>query len=301
MLNPSPVRAGFDAVKRAPSLAVIEIAWRWIFGLVATVLLLLGLRAFLAGLSVSPADEAALRGSDVTLAFAALMHLFQEQGVWERFFGISFAVVVPSVLVWVAAATLGRVTVLKRLLLRPRVDASAVLYLTIARAALLFVCIALWYLWMIACAFIAMSGDNPDYPLYLLLSFLALPFIAIGWGILNWILSFAPLFVARDSLPAMQAYNGALSLTRQERSRFISVTTWLGIPRVAAMILVLVFALVALLVIQSPVTATVLLTLVTLVYCALADYLYVVRLAAYSQIADKTVAMEANALLPPER
>jgi hypothetical protein len=285
MINSSPIRAGFDAVKRAPAVAVIEIAWRWTFGVIATVLLLFGVRAFLAGLNVSPADEQAIRGSDPSIAAAALAHLFQKKGVLQRFFEIAAALVVPTVLVWIVTATLGRIAVLKRLLGVAHINAAGVLYLTIARAALLFACILLWYLWMVICAFIAMTGEAPNYPLYLLLSFVALPVIAIGWGFLNWILSFAPLFVARDTAGAMESCRRALQLAREERAAFVSVTSWLGFPRLAAMVVVLILAVIALFAIQSAVFASAVLTLVTLLYCAFADYLYVVRLAAYAQIA----------------
>jgi hypothetical protein len=283
MANSSPIRYGFDAVKRAPAVAVIEIAWRWTFGVIATVLLLFGVRAFLAGLSVSPSDEQAIRGSDPSMAAAALAHLFQQQGVLQRLFEIIAAVVVPSVLVWIVTATFGRIAVLKRLLVVPHINTAAVLYLTVARAALLFACFVFWYVWMVICAFIAMTGEAPNYPLYLLLSFVALPVIAIAWGILNWILSFAPLFV--DAAGAMESYRRTLRLAREERAAFVSVTSWLGFPRLAGMVLVLILAVIALFAIQSAVFATVVLTLVTLVYCAFADYLYVVRLAAYAQIA----------------
>ena len=290
MNNPSPIRAGFDAVKREPAVFAIEIAWRWTFGLIASVLLLFGVRAFLVGLNVSPGDEQAIRGSDPTLAAAALAHLFQQQGVLQRFFEIAAAVVVPTALVWIAAATIGRIAGLKRLLGCPNVAPAPVFYLTLARAALLFACIALWYLWMVICAFIAMTGEAPNYPLYLLLSFLALPVIAIGWGILNWILSCAPLFVARDGLDGMESYHRAVQLAREERAEFVSVTSWLGFPRVMAMAVVLFLAVIALFVIQSALVATIALTLVTLVYCAFADYLYVVRLAAYSYIGANRIA-----------
>jgi hypothetical protein len=294
MINPSPIRYGFDAVKGAPAVAAIEIAWRWTFGVIATVLLVFGVRAFLAGLNVSPGDEQAIRGSDPSTAAAALAHLFQQQGVLQRFFEIAGAVLVPTVLVWIVAATFGRIAVLKRLLGAANIEASAVLYLTIARAGLLFACIVLWYLWMVICAFISMTGEAPNYPLYLLLSFVALPVIAIGWGILNWILSFAPLFVARDAVGAMESYHRALQLAREERAEFVSVTSWLGFPRIAAMVLVLILAAIALFAIESAVFASVVLTVVTLVYCAFADYLYVVRLAAYSYIGANRIAAAGN-------
>src|SRR4051812_35896882 len=115
MSEPSPIRAGFSAIHQKPGIAAIEIAWRWSFGLVGTILLLLGTKAFLAGLRVTEADEQAFNSHSPTLIAEALMHIVQQAGVLQRFFGIVGAVAVPSALAWVAAATLGRAATLKRL------------------------------------------------------------------------------------------------------------------------------------------------------------------------------------------
>jgi hypothetical protein len=295
------LRQAFRLIHSQPATVGIEIAWRWIFGSVATVLLLLGAKAFLAGLNVSPGDEAAIRGSDPTIIAAALMHLFQQPGVWQRFLAIAFAVALPSTLVWTAAATFGRVAVLNRLSPASNVDRGAVLLLTLARVVLLIACVVLWYVWMVLCAFIAMSGDEPNYPLYLLLSLLAFPVIAIAWGVLNWILSLAPVLAARDGSPARRAYSDTLQLVRLRRGQFMSVTTGLGLPRLAAMVVALIAATVVLIATNSVLIGSLAIAIISLAYCAFADYLYVVRLVAYSQIADKTLSVESNPLLHQER
>src|SRR5690348_9429270 len=112
----SPIRAGFEAIHQSPAIAFIEIAWRWTFGLVGTLLLLIGTKTFLAGLKLSEGDEQALRGHDPTLIAAALLHTLQQPGVIERFFAIIAAVAVPSVIVWIIVAALGRTAVLRRLM-----------------------------------------------------------------------------------------------------------------------------------------------------------------------------------------
>src|SRR5438270_4647710 len=133
----SPIRAGFAIVNQNPAIAAIEIAWRWIFGLVATILLWLGARAFLAGLKVSEGDEQALHGKDPTMIAAALMHIMQQGGVLRIFFTILIAVAIPSAVVWIIAATLGRAATLKRLLPSPDVNVKSILGLCVSRVALL--------------------------------------------------------------------------------------------------------------------------------------------------------------------
>src|SRR5690242_17012954 len=137
MSESSPIRAGFAAIHQNPVIAAIEIAWRWSFGLIGTVLLWLGTRAFLAGLKVSEGDEQALHGHDPAMIAAALTHILQQGGVLQRLIGIVTAVALPSAIVWIIAATLGRAATLRQLMPASRANMGAILGLTIARAALL--------------------------------------------------------------------------------------------------------------------------------------------------------------------
>ena len=294
MSESSPIRAGFAVVNQNPIIAVIEIAWRWAFGLIGTILLLLGTRAFLAGLKVSDGDEQALRGHDPTLIAAALLHILQQSGVLAKFFAIMAAVAIPSAIVWIIAATLGRAATLKRLMPFSNVNVKRILGLTASRAVLLVAAIAVWYLWMVLCALLTITRDGPNNPLYLLLSILALPVIAVVWGILNWILSLAPVVAVRDGSSAWKAYTDAVRLVRRNRGQFTSVNTWLGLPRLAAMLIVLVLAILILVVIDSVVVGSIALTIISLAYCAFADYLYAVRLAAYAQIGAENLATLPN-------
>jgi len=294
VVTASPIRYGFDVVKRAPAAVLLEVAWRWTFGLVATVLLVLGARAFLRGLNLTAADEQALQGHDPATAAAALMHAFQQPNVWSHFLSIAFVVAVPSAVVWIAAATLGRAAVLRQLLGLDNVDHAPIFYLTSARVAALFTAFVLWFVWMFICAFISMRGEEPNYPLYFLLSLLGLPLIALGWGLVNWLLSFATMIAARDRLGALRSYGETLRLARQERRPLMSITSWLGIPRLVALIFLLIITVLVLIVVPSAIAAGLVLTVITLAYCAFADYLYVVRLAAYGQVADKRFTAQAN-------
>jgi hypothetical protein len=285
MSQAPPIRAGFAIIHQNPGIAVIEIAWRWTFGLLATVLLLLGSKAFLAGLKLSKADEQTLRGNDPTMIAAVLVHILQQAGVWQRLFAIVAAVAVPSAIIWIIAATLGRAATLKKLMPGADVNAKAILGLNIARATLLFVAVIAWYIWMVLCAVITISPSESINPLYLLLSLLALPVIGLIWGLLNWILSLAPVLAVSEGAGAWKLYADTVTVARRHRSKFVSVSTWLGLPRFAGMVIALVFAIIVLIATDSVLVGTVALAIISLAYCAFADYLYVVRLAAYAQIA----------------
>src|SRR5205807_7296271 len=128
-----------------------------------------------------------------------------------------------------------RAATVKRLLPSSDVNVKPILGLTTARAALLVAAIAAWYVWMVMCALITVTRSEPNYPLYVLLSLVALPVIAIAWGVLNWILSLAPVIAVRDGSSAWKAYSDTVSLVRRRRGECTSVSTWLGLPRLAAM------------------------------------------------------------------
>lgn len=284
MNDSSPIRVGFAAVNRSPAIVAIEIAWRWTFGLVGTILLLLGTRAFLARLKVSEGDEQALQGHDPTMIAAALLHILQQGGVLQRLFGIIVAVALPSAIIWIVAATLGRAETLKKLLPSSDVSVQTIFWLNLFRAGLLLVVVIVWELWMVLCNLLTITRDGPNYPLYVLLSMLAFPVIAIVWGVLNWILSLAPVIAARDGSSARKACGDTVRLVRHNRGQFSSVSSWLGLPRLAAMAIMLFFVVTMLIAIESIIVASIALAIISLAYCAFADYLYVVRLAAYAQI-----------------
>ena len=285
MTESSPIRGSFAAIHQNPVVVVIEIAWRWAFGLLATVLLWLGARAFIAGVKFSEGDGQALRGHDPTIIAAALTHILQQPGVMQSLCLIAASVAVPSAIVWITAATFGRAATLKRLIPGGTVNLKAILGLNIARAGLLFVATFSWWLWMVACSFVVMSPGETLNALYLLLALMVLPVIGTLWGLLNWLLSLAPIVVSHPAGTAWNAYTETVGIVRKFRGKFASVSTWLGLPRLAAMVITLIFAIIILIATDSVVIGTVALAILSLVYCAFADYLYVVRLAAYAQIA----------------
>src|SRR5256885_8767638 len=134
MSQTSPIRAGFAVINENPIVAVVEIAWRWTFGLIATVLLWFGARAFMAGLKLSEGDEQALRGHDPTMIAAALMHILQQPGMLQHFFAVIAAVAIPSAVIWIIVATVGRAAILKHLMPESGATLKAIAALSAARA-----------------------------------------------------------------------------------------------------------------------------------------------------------------------
>jgi hypothetical protein len=119
------------------------------------------------------------------------------------------------------------------------------------------------------------------------------------WWALNWLLSLAGLFAVRDSEDAVGAIAAAVSFCRERTGAVFAVSTWTGLAHLVAFVAATTAASLPLglagLLPWRLVVAAVL--LVTLVYFAFADWLYMARLAGYVFIAETPLALLAP--LPP--
>ncbi len=117
--------------------------------------------------------------------------------------------------------------------------------------------------------------------------------ICYVWWALNWLLSLAQMFAVRDGEDAVGAISSAVSFCRERWAAIVAVSTWTGLAHLAVFLgattvisvplglaAVLPWRLVALGVV-----------LVTLAYLAIADWLYMARLAGYVCIAETPEAL----------
>ena len=123
--------------------------------------------------------------------------------------------------------------------------------------------------------------------------------ICYVWWALNWLLSLAGMFAARDGEDAVGAISAAVALTRERTGAVFAVSTWTGLAHLVALVGAFTLASMPLglagLVPWRWVVAGIL--LVTLSYFAFADWLYMARLAGYVCIAETPQALLAP--LPP--
>src|SRR5690349_2027792 len=103
---PNPLASGFRAVLRDPKLLLIEVAWRWLFGLTAGALLLFGRQFALDAIRLSRADSNALMSNDAFRMAQAALNILIASGPQLAKFA---AVAVPVVsLLWIFLGALGR-------------------------------------------------------------------------------------------------------------------------------------------------------------------------------------------------
>lgn len=270
--------------------------WRWSFGTAAALLLTLTLFEYLDTLPVTPADILLLKSRHPVLVSRTIAHIFSGSSL--RFVEALIALFVTLAAAWVIVASLGRAATLKALLGHFRGEDSTSSSETPSRwhlrslVGLNFFRVAGTLAAAAAClaplAFTnAISRPNPPAPGAAFLILMAtLMLVGLAWSVINWFLSLAAVFVIADGCNTFGAISAAADLCRARAGPVFAAGTWFGLAHIGG------FA-VASWVVMLPLGAAGLLpvgviligvALVTLLYFAFADFLYMARLAAYVAI-----------------
>jgi hypothetical protein len=124
-----------------------------------------------------------------------------------------------------------------------------------------------------------------------------------AWNGLNWLLSLAALFVVADGEDTFGAMRAAVDFCRTRFGPICAVGTWFGLAHLGVFTIATFLAFLALgLIGLLPLAITFMGVLfVTLLYFAVADFLYVGRLAAYVATLELPAVPVAEALpsIPP--
>lgn len=291
MTSRSPTRDGFHAMFHRPSAGFIEVLWRWTFGAVFLLLLSFCVLAYLQSLPVTRAQMFFLGSGQTALVLQTLQKILQ--GSAPRLVRAFVTLLFTSTLGWIILASFGRAATLKILLSDGVLDGSwdkrklrlnSIVLLHCFRAAALWVAAILS-----AAAFFMLSmagGDNASLPGATLLALLLITVIWLAWGILNWFLAVAAIFVALEDCNAPSAVTRAIELCTSRLSGTLAVSIWFGLTRIAALYAMGLFGL--LLIGVAPVISAAMLaaTMAALLgYFLMADFLYIGRLSAYISLA----------------
>jgi hypothetical protein len=314
MSMPSPTFEGFRASFRRPSLILAEIAWRWTAGAIAWALLLFWFVEYLDTLPVTNGDVTLLSTRQPFLVGRAIAHILH--GSLNRaVMAASFAVIALSLL-WIVAASIGRIATVRALLdyFRRGVagDVSAetgdateprpmrsLLGLSFLRAALMLAAL-LAFVGAAVLAGFASTAANPQPGLVFVLFLPLAGLIGIVWSALNWVLSLAGIFVVRDGEDALGALSAAVTFSRERSGPVAAVSTWTGLAHLTVLSVAGTAVSLPLAFIHVAPSRLVIggVTLVALLYFAVVDWLYMVRLAGYVWIAEMRDALAESAPLP---
>ncbi len=269
------MRAGFRALVRQPSLVLGEIAWRWAFGLAAWTLVLVAARRILNQVDLTPVELLLARQSDLLqIADACARILVQVLPQLGR----ECLVLVPAMtILWIAAATLGRAVTLQALLSSPvHAHFGQLTALNLLRAVFT---LATFVALLGALFFVGTIIPAQNLPAAAAMSVVVAVLVAFFWSIVNWFLALAPLWIVRDGRPALRAIGDSIHLLQRSPQPYLGVASWFAFIRAVALLAAVFAAVIAA---QAPPAAAIALEIViALVYFAVADFLYIARLAAY--------------------
>jgi hypothetical protein len=311
-------RSGFRTVVRRPSVLLAEIAWRWAFGAAAWTLIIFAIRRILAHVDITQAELLIARRSDVVLiadACARILVQVLPQLVRECL------VLAPAIaILWIAAATLGRAITLRALL---SIDSSSgppffrpvlaeeggdsegpadlhfgrLLLLNCLRTTFMLVAIIAFFGGLLF-AGLAFPSQNPALTIAIGLSLAAL--VGFSWSLVNWFLALAPIWIVRAGRTVLKSIADSLNLYRRDRPAYLGIASIFGVFRAAVLLGAIIAGVVAAQ--ASPRAAVAGSVVIALVYFAVADFLYIVRLAAYMALDESsqllTISSQPNSPEP---
>jgi len=314
----SPTAEGFRVAFRRPSLTLAEIMWRWTAGATAAALILFGLFEYLDTLPVTNGELLFLRTRHPYLVGEAIAHILR--GSLNRV--VMAGLLAASMLggLWIVAASVGRIATVRGLLEYFRAEVAgirndgerdvasnvsttsavlpALLRLNFLRAAVALAAVFGFVGASILAGF-ASPDTNPQPGLVFFLFLSVAGLICLAWWALNWVLSLAGMFAVRDGEDAVGAISAAVTLCRERTGPVFAVSIWTGLAHLIAFVGATMVACMPLgfagVVPGRLVVAAVI--LVTLVYFALVDGVYMARLGGYVCIAEMPEVLFAP--LPP--
>jgi hypothetical protein len=326
----SPTLEGFRAAFRHPALGTAEIAWRWSFGAAACLVLAFSFLEYVDTLPVSSADLLLLRTRHPFLLSRAISDILRG----SAFHFVTAAIVLFTALSigWILAVSLGRAATVQWLLDYFRQRAQDLNSATGAEfqssvisnmpssppsatsgghvssmAGLNTLRVALTLAATFGClGAIILSGfaSSPRHPRPGLVFLLFVPLFGLvwlTWSVLNWFLSLASIFVIRDQEDTFGSVSAVVNLCRERLGPITAVSFWFGLAHLSAFFVattVVAFPLgFADVVPAKAVLISVL--LITLLYFAVADWLYAGRLAAYVAIIEGPAVQPATLEPPP--
>ena len=288
----SPFQEGFAVLREEPLLLAAELTWRWCFGVAAWILALAAAALFLDSVKLSPADRFLLSTLRPSLASTALTHILH--GTLLRYVWIKSIVVAGLTVLWCLAAAVGRAASLRNLVFLFGGDDRAeeagwqfrpMFTIHLLRAAWTWTALGCF----VGSVFLGSAMLQQQRPASAAFFYVFGIALSLVFGVvLNWFFGLAPLFCIRDQASAREAVSLTLDFCSRQGGRPFAVN-------VGFLALRAVWALSMFLLVLSPVSLgkhvavgwiLLLMFLLSLIYFAGADALYLARLGAYAALAE---------------
>lgn len=272
-------------VWRRPSLAALEIVWRWVVGAPILALAVFESVRVLHGISLNTTELEAMTVFQPVAAFRTIDATMA--AILPTTKPIALRLLPLAAAAWLLAAAFGRTVVLRRFDRTLHARPLTQLALGTLRAALLT---AVWMLWLgliaragrVAITGPAAEGGEPNVVLYAAILICGALVLYVLWAIFSWPLQLAPLLAMQRNLGPIAALQAALH-SSAVRGKLVEVNLVMNIVKIAVLVLGMVFSATPL-PFASVETQTFLNIWwggVILLYLATLDYFHVVRSVAY--------------------
>jgi hypothetical protein len=224
-----------------PSLTLLEIAWRWAFGIP---FLAVCWRQWQLILGTHPLEASGFTSIDRQNPWIAIVQL---ANVWSYYQASVFAVLmwlVPAAAVaWVIMSGIGRSVVLRRMDAHLPFRPAAMIVLQAAWLALLA---ATFWLWFHCIRWVAdthiSTGDEPDlvgFAIWVIV--LSLGFFTL-WALISWALSIAPVLLLLENRSVLSSLTESAKLGREFTGKLAEINLVMGIVKLALIVLAMVLS-----------------------------------------------------------
>jgi hypothetical protein len=307
----SPSAAGWRLVFRRPAIPLAEIAWRWSVAAAFWFLLALLLLEYADTLPVRKLDRFLLGTQQPVLAWIAARRIFSGSAL--RLADSWFLLAIAMTAAWIVVASVGRSVTLKAIMRELGVGADwdvlpqhifSIAGLNFLRALVTFTA-----LMAVVGAFLAVSGISVSTHMpgtsagHLWIALVWL--LGMAWLLLNWILSTAAVFVVKDSVGMFEAIGATMNWWGEKLGAVLAAASWFGVAHTGAFIAAYgaFFILLGVGRVLGPGPAVLGIVLVIAVYCAVADFLYIGRMAAYVSMfrSEPEQLASASVILPSDQ
>jgi len=228
-------------VFQRPTVTLIEIAWRWLFGV--PFLLICRHRAQHV-LATLPLERAGLSNIDTQNPWIAATQLGEAWSSYAPLIAHELRSVAPiAALAWIVISSVGRNLVMRRI--EPRISYRPWALAPLQAAWLAAFCGMVWF-WFKSVSWAAgthiSAQGEPDlvgYSVWVIL--LSLAFFTV-WALVSWAISAAPLVMLLESCSPASALARGLKLGKGFTSKLVEVGMVMGIVNLALIVLAMVFS-----------------------------------------------------------
>lgn len=308
-MNPfSPTAHGFRLIFRRPAIPMAEIAWRWSFVAAVWFLGIAFIFEYFDTLPVRALDRLLLITRQPVLIGRALQRIFH--GSAFRFTEATVILGTALLIAWVFFASFGRAATVKSVLEELKLDqrdsahsplASLIalnwLRAAVALAALVGIAGALLVANSVWASTRLSAADGVR--LFGLILFVVL----LAWGVLNWWLSTAAIFVVTEASRALPAITATTRFCLESPAAVFSTGAFFGLTHLGAFVAAwgAALSLLGMTAAVGPWPVLFLELIIVVGYCGIADFLYIGRLAAYVSIirADEMPVQAVITAAPP--